>query len=195
MAPALRRGHRAAVDRCQRYRMWRAWNAARAWSAALVPYFDCTWATILVASDGMVGPVTPNWASRMAVFAFVGRSRGACPRAPATRSGRRSEPRRSDRSGSRGSCQAAAGSAGRAGVRGRVPVGDARLVRRGRDDVADVHGPVVAEALADRARLAAVEERGGLAEVWIWWPYSWRITSASSASSTPPLPNRISSFG
>ena len=30
---------------------------------------------------------------------------------------------------------------------------------------------------------------------WIWWPYSWRITSASSASSTPPLPKRIWSLG
>ena len=54
-------------------------------------------------------------------------------------------------------------------------------------------GPVVAEALADRAGLAVRTRSSGTK--WIAWPYSWRITSASSASSTPPLPKRSSSIG
>ena len=64
----------------------------------------------------------------------------------------------------------------------------------GATHVADRDGPVVGKALADRADLdGRAEPNGSCCESWIAWPYSCRMTSASSASSTPPLPKRTTS--
>ena len=108
-------------------------------------------------------------------------------------------PRRSGRPGSACRGRRGAGSAARSRCtrwrpsRRRTAADERRHAEPLRDHVGDGHGPVVAEALADRTRLLR-GERGPWAK-WIAWPYSWRITSASSASSTPPLPKRSSFFG
>ncbi|MEV0415465.1 hypothetical protein AB0I68_32990 [Streptomyces sp. NPDC050448] len=58
---------------------------------------------------------------------------------------------------------------------------------------ANLDREVIAERLADRTRVRGDNEAGDLRVVHLW-PYSWTITSASSVSSAPPLPKRISAF-
>ena len=168
--------------------------------AALFPYSDCAASTVRCARSGIVVPGKSNEPCRMIVSALTLPSALAdvperarpdlavvvdlavqvarvvqvrVDAAEAVRNGR--------------SCTRSSPSPR------RTAAAPARARRLLRDDVGDRHRPVVAEALADRAGLSEANEK--FCESWIAWPYSWRITSASSASSTPPLPKRSSSLG
>ena len=129
------------------------------------------------------------------------RSRSRCgpPRGPVTRSARRREPARRGRRVTSAPRRAAAGSAARSG---RTRPRPSRRRRPGRTTPTDraATGRAARRSRPSSRRSpsliapASTDENSKSCAKWIAWPYSWRITSPSSASSTPPLPRRISSL-
>ena len=178
----------------QRYARPRAANAARTARWALVPYRPAV-VMVAAAAAGIASSGAKSNCARMMIGRPASRRapRG-CPTAPATRSRRPRGPRPRRPPGSPSCRRGGAGSAGsssctRSSPSRRRTASSAVGAKCSRHR----HGEVVAEALADGAGVGLVPKPGTWSSC-TEWPYSWSMTSASSASSTPPLPSVIVSL-